>query len=88
MDDVLIVHDTFDLYSYRTASWEETIPQADAWTWHCKYHISAARTAEFEADYDGRGWTFLDLEAYAFDEEVLVIIQPHGEYADYLKSYP
>ena len=33
------------------------------------------------------GYMLVELEPYGFDTDVIVIIQPYGEFFDYVKSY-
>ena len=64
------------------------MPAPSAADWHCKYSISADRLLVVDPREEYRGYIFLDIEPYAFDEDVFVIVQPHGEFYDHNRCDP
>ena len=58
------------------------MPAPSAEDWHCKYSIRADRILVSHEDPDYRGYIFLDIEPYAFDEDVFVIVQPGADLED------
>ena len=67
----------------RSHTWNQEIPTNSAMDWHCKFSIRADRSLVASEDPEERGKIFLQLEPYGFDEEVYVIIQPHGQFHDF-----
>ena len=61
------------------------IPTVEAFDWHCKYRIYANQ--DLIRNSGKEGYMYLEIEPYGFDEDVYVIIQPYGEFIDYVKGF-
>jgi hypothetical protein len=57
---------------FGSKSWDETIPTSEASTWYCKYKIVAASSLISDPDPEKRGYIYLEIEAYSFDEEIFL----------------
>ena len=68
----------------REHAWNQDIPDSSATSWNCKYLIMTDRALVSSANVSARGYTFLQVESYGFDEDVYLIVQEHNQYKDYL----
>ena len=84
----MLEHTQSDVYAYLGYYWTQAIPSPDASEWYCKYHISAERDLVNKENPDDRGYIYLEVEPYAFDEDVFIIIQPHKGFYDYNPDCP
>lgn len=58
------------------------VPLLAASTWHCKYGVTAAEVTGATAEAD-RGYYYLIAEGSGFDDNVIIIVQPRGQYLDF-----
>ena len=63
--------------------WDMTVPTDLAKSFNCKYTVKADRDLVSAVSETERGYIMVQLEQYGFDEEVLVIVMPHGEFIDH-----
>ena len=73
---------------YRGYLWAQTVPSPDAPDWHCKYRVRAARGLVASENEDERGYIYVQVEPYGFDEDVFLIIQPYKRFCDYSNDNP
>ena len=62
------------------------MPTSEASAFHCKYKIEAASELSSNTDPKLKGYIFIQIEQYGFDEEVHIIVQPRGKFVDYDSS--
>ena len=63
----------------RSYDWKRDVPYDGAKNLRCKYNIKANSALPGKAS----GYVYVELEQYGFDEDVFVIIQPSGQFANY-----
>ena len=68
---------------YQTNTWnDQPIPTEYASRWNCKYRIYVDR--DMITDSEDQGFIFIEIEPYAFDHYVYLIVQPFEEFNDYV----
>lgn len=72
-----------DFWYQKEYVWRQPVPTQKADNWHCKYHISAKRKIVSWSDWSRRGFLFLQIEQYGFDEEVYIIVNRYGSFDDF-----
>lgn len=60
-----------------------TVPDSSASTWHCKYGLTTSTKIPAGTADDAKGYYYLVAENYGFDNNVIIIVQPRGEYLDF-----
>ena len=78
MDDVKIKLQQYDKFYQREFYWNRPVPTDAAKQWYCKYLIETDPVL-----INSKGVILVQIEPYFFDEEVFLILQPHGEYNDW-----
>jgi len=75
-----------DQWEQRRHIWNVNIPNSDADQWNCKYQIRASQSL-IDAT-ESTGYIYLEIENYAFDEYIFIIIQPRNQFHDFIYECP
>ena len=58
-------------------------PTTVANTWHCKYGLTSSDKIKTTDPIADRGYMYLIAEGSGFDNDIIIIVQPRGEYLDF-----
>lgn len=75
-------------YSREHVWTEQSIPTEEAVDWNCKYVVRANRDLVDGLADDQKGYIMIQVEQYAFDQDVFLIVQEHAKFKDFKYSVP
>lgn len=86
MEDMVIELDRENHAHYREHTFIHQVPSEASRDYNCKYVIRSHHSLVQQEPEEEKGFIFVQIETYGFDDDVFLIAQPHANYIDHISN--